>query len=70
MPQKGFVMIYHVYMNGNYICPKCSGMMKKCGGETRFRCLDCNARFHINGFGVVDKEVILEEEHEQQGKRV
>lgn len=56
------VVIRHVvYLNGVHICPKCSGMMKKCGGEVRFRCLDCDTRYEIVDVGQTEKEFVLEE---------
>ena len=61
MPSERSSMTYQVYMNGNHICPKCSGMLKKCGGEVRFRCLDCDSRFEVIGFGATEKELVLEE---------
>lgn len=42
-------MTFIVYMNGNRICPKCSGMMARYSEELRFRCLDCGSRFEIAG---------------------
>ena len=53
-------MTYVVYMNGNRICPKCSGMMVRYGGEMAFRCLDCGAHFQILGLES-EKEFALEE---------
>lgn len=53
-------MKYIVYMNGNKICPKCSGMMARYSEEIRFRCLDCGARFEITD-QISDKEFELTE---------
>lgn len=53
-------MTYIVYMNGNKICPKCSGMMARYSEEIRFRCLDCGARFEITD-QISEKEFELEE---------
>lgn len=53
-------MTYIVYMNGNKICPKCSGMMTRYSEEIRFRCLDCGARFEIAD-QISEKEFELEE---------
>lgn len=48
--QKEKIRKYIVYMNGNRICPKCSGMMARYSDvELRFRCMDCGARFGISG---------------------
>lgn len=54
-------MRWVVYMNGNHICPKCNGMMVKCGGEVRYRCMDCDARYEVVDAGNTDKEFVLEE---------
>lgn len=53
-------MTYIVYMNGNKICPKCSGMMARYSEEIRFRCLDCGARFEITD-QISEKEFELKE---------
>lgn len=53
-------MTYIVYMNGNKICPKCSGMMARYSEEIRFRCLDCGARFEITD-QISEKEFELTE---------
>ena len=54
-------MIYRFYMNGVRICPKCSGMMVKCGCEVRYRCVDCDTRFEIVDVGETEKEFLLAE---------
>ena len=53
-------MRFITYMNGVRICPKCSGMLVKCGGEVRFRCMDCDARFEIVEMKS-EKEFVLED---------
>ena len=58
-------MRFIVYMNGNRICPKCSGMMVKCGGEVRFRCLDCDTRYEVVELQS-EKEFILDDGEDKQ----
>lgn len=59
-------MTYVVYMNGNKICPKCTGMMVRYGGEMAFRCLDCGAHYQIFGLES-EKEFALEELTNERG---
>ena len=59
-------MTYVVYMNGNKICPKCTGMMVRYGGEMAFRCLDCGAHYRILGLES-EKEFALEELMNERG---
>ena len=58
-------MRFIVYMNGNRICPKCNGMMDKCGGEVRFRCLDCDTRYEVVDMKS-EKEFILDDGEDKQ----
>lgn len=59
------IMRFVVYMNGNRICPKCNGMMVKCGGEVRFRCLDCDTRYEVVDMKS-EKEFILDDGEDKQ----
>lgn len=58
-------MRFVVYMNGNRICPKCNSMMVKCGGEVRFRCLDCDTRYEVVDMKS-EKEFILDDGEDKQ----
>ena len=53
---------YHVFLNGNRICPKCSAMMTMfhTHKDFVFKCMDCKSRFVIVGEENNDKEMILE----------
>ena len=51
-------MRFVVYMNGNRICPKC-------GGEVRFRCLDCDTRYEVVDMKS-EKEFILDDGEDKQ----
>lgn len=61
-------MTFIVYMNGNRICPKCSGMMARYSEELRFRCLDCGSRFEIAG-QPSEKELELAEVETEEERR-
>ena len=50
---------YIVYMNGNHICPRCSGMMVRFGDNLMFRCLDCKMRYEVIENGQSEKELVL-----------
>ena len=53
---------YHVYLNGNRICPKCSAMMTMFHGKKDliFKCMDCKSRYVVTDQEPLEKEMILE----------
>lgn len=54
---------YHVFLNGNRICPKCSAMMTMfhTHKDFVFKCMDCKSRYVIVDQKQNDKEMIFEE---------
>lgn len=52
---------YVIHMNGNKICPKCSGTLATFGGNMLFRCIDCYSRFRVVDLGTAECEVVVEE---------
>lgn len=55
--------MYSAYMNGNRICPVCSGNMKRYQGQKEifFKCNDCKKMYQIIDNHHNEKEFLLRE---------